>query len=162
MCNRTGRPCNICFCKFIFPFLCTSLIATLNDPFGNQQPRSAIPKRHLNFLLAEPVNRIRLSLELQTTRRRIGQGNLSTFQVSWDMRHDLKPRPEATIDFARPINENRRCPQLFTKPLALKSSPTSNLLFPINANPRSLASSNNRRRATDEAEGSRASARRRQ
>jgi hypothetical protein len=46
------------------------------------------------------------------------------------MRHDLKPRPEATIYFARPINENRRCPQLFIKPLALKSSPTLNLLFP--------------------------------
>jgi hypothetical protein len=56
---------------------------------------------------------MRLSLELQTTRRRIGHGNLSTFQVSWDMRHDLKPRPEAMICFTRPINKTVGAPALY-------------------------------------------------
>jgi hypothetical protein len=56
---------------------------------------------------------MRLSLELQTTRWRIAQGNLSTFQISWDMRHDLKPRPEATICFTRPINKTVGAPALY-------------------------------------------------
>jgi hypothetical protein len=73
---------------------------------------------------------MRLSLELQSTRRRIAQGNLSTFHVSWDMRHDLKPRPEATICFTKPINETVGAPALY-QAFSLQIFTNLNLFFPI-------------------------------
>jgi DNA repair exonuclease SbcCD ATPase subunit len=45
MCNRIGRSCNICSCNLISLFFCTSLNATLIDPFGKEVP---IPEWHFD------------------------------------------------------------------------------------------------------------------
>jgi hypothetical protein len=109
----------------LFPFFCALSNIMLNDPFGSDTPT---PERHFDFLLAEPINCTRLSLELQATRRRAGQGNLSTFRSSWDMRHDPQPRLEATIHLARPINVTIGAPSSPSGPLALESLPILALL----------------------------------
>jgi hypothetical protein len=72
---------------------------------------------------------MRLSLELQATRRQAGQGNLSTFRFSWDMRHDPKPRLETTIHLARPINATIGAPSSPLGRLALESLPISVLFL---------------------------------
>jgi hypothetical protein len=157
MYNRIDRFYNTCFCNSIFPLRSFNVIP--NDPFGKGMPT---PEWHLDSL-AEPVNRTRLSLELQTTHWRTGQGNLSTFRFSWDMRHDPEPRLEATICLARPINETVGAPSSPPGLVALESLPISVLLFSKQCtSPINMVRRLNRRRASDEAEGSSANARWRQ
>jgi hypothetical protein len=84
---------------------------------------------------------------------------ISTFQVSRDMHHDLRPRSL----FTSPINKTVGAPSSLPSLLAFKSLPASSFLPPTtNASQKTMAGSNNRRRAAAEAEGSRAGARRRQ
>jgi hypothetical protein len=64
------------------------------------------------------------------SRRRIGQGNLSTFQVSWDTRHDLRPRSEATISFTRPINKTVGAPPALYQAFSLQIFANLKLSFP--------------------------------
>jgi hypothetical protein len=106
---------------------------------------------------------MRLRLELQATRRRAGQGNLSTFRFSWDMRHDPKPRLEATIHLTRPINATVGAPSSPPGLLALESLPISVLSLSTQCTSQTtMVRRLNRHRASDEAEGSSANARRRQ
>jgi hypothetical protein len=53
---------------------------------------SVTAEQHSDRNSAEPFNWIWLSFEFQATQRQIGWGNLSTFQVSQDMHHDLRPQ----------------------------------------------------------------------
>jgi hypothetical protein len=97
------------------------------------------------------------------THRQPGQGNLSTFQFSQDIRHDPEPQLEATICLARPINETVGAPSSPPSLLALESLPISALPLSKQCTSQSkMVRRLNRRRASDEAEGSSANTRRRQ
>jgi hypothetical protein len=79
------------------------------------------------------------------------------------MHHDPEPQLEATICLARPINETVGAPSSPPSLLALESLPISTLLLPQQCTSQSkMVRRLNRRRASDEVEGSSANARRRQ
>jgi hypothetical protein len=121
----------------------------LDDSFGNSDHNSVRPKKQPDRNIAEsqPVKPNTTQHESQMTRRRFGRESLSTSQISWDMRHDLRPEPWV--------------PLAFHQVLCLPSLCQTKLFFSTSTPKNSMANSSNRRPANNEAEGSRADARRR-
>jgi hypothetical protein len=66
----------------------------LDDSFSNSDHNSVRPEKQpdRNTTGSQPVKPNMTQHESQTTRRRFGRESLSTFQISWDMHHDLRPR----------------------------------------------------------------------
>jgi hypothetical protein len=130
------------------------LFPKLKSPMAGQNQAAQV-----NFISVSFIRHYLFDFLPQISPSAFLRQELSTFQVSRDMHHDLRPRSL----FTSPINKTVGTPSSLPSLLAFKSLPASSFLPPItSAAPKTMAGSNNRHRVADEAEGSRAGAHRRQ
>jgi hypothetical protein len=84
-------PISLYFSIFVLPYFDEQF---LDDSFGNSNHNNVKPEKQPDRNTAgfQPVKPNMTQHESQTTRRRFGRESVSTSQISWDMRHDLRPR----------------------------------------------------------------------